>query len=476
MIYLRIKTQELYGYTNNVYRKSTKEFQTSVERLSTGIRINRAADDNAGLQVSTRLKTKVNTLEVAKSNIDQATNLLKTADGGLSSIADIIMQIKELTIRAQNDTYTPEQKAFIQTNVNELVDEIARISSGTRYNGMELLNKDSGISLAASVTNPLAPSLISFPNASFIPTSGTQARTYDMLVQVDGINQSWPSNPVIRLFDTQKGYLAFHSSNKEIMLRTDSGFVYTGVYLPMGEKVRVSLTYENSNASLYINGEKRGTYIAPSLTSQTTFNIGDTFNPYREGVIGTFYEASYYLKALTDQEILNNYQGRNTSNAVGSWQFNEDNGTLIKDTSGNGNDGKLVGNTTRVIGSFRVNTGGYATDSRTIPLSSVTIDDLKLTNLDITNSNSFKVLDNALERVNNYRVDIGTELNRLGYNLSNTQTSITKQSTTLQRIADTDVTEASSNLIKAQIQVQSAMNVLIKEKEHYQSSLQLLQS
>ena len=112
----------------------------SLEKLSSGMRINRAADDAAGLAISEKMRTQIRGLEQAQRNAQDGISLIQTAEGALSETHSILQRMRELAIQAANDTYTSTDRQYIQAEIDQLTAEIDRISSSTQFNGKNLLD------------------------------------------------------------------------------------------------------------------------------------------------------------------------------------------------------------------------------------------------------------------------------------------------------------------------------------------------
>ncbi|HEX3019165.1 MAG TPA: flagellin [Chitinispirillaceae bacterium] len=128
--------------TGNSLRQADRSVQKSLERLSTGMRINRAADDAAGLSVSEQLRTQVRGLNMGARNIQDGIALLNIAEGALIEVESMLQRMRELSIQSANDTLTSVERGYIQIEVGELQVEIDRIVGGTQYNSQTLLNGD----------------------------------------------------------------------------------------------------------------------------------------------------------------------------------------------------------------------------------------------------------------------------------------------------------------------------------------------
>ncbi len=124
----------------NQLSKNENATQKSLQKLSSGLRINTAADDAAGLAISEKMKAQINGLDQAKRNSQDGTSLIQTAEGALSETTSILQRMRELAVQAGNGTSTPEDINQINTELNQLSSEIDRIANTTQFNTMNLLD------------------------------------------------------------------------------------------------------------------------------------------------------------------------------------------------------------------------------------------------------------------------------------------------------------------------------------------------
>lgn len=111
----------------------------SIEKLSSGLRINKAGDDASGLAVSEKMRSQIRGLQQASRNALDGVSLIQTTEGYLQETSDILQRIRELAIQASNGIYSSEDRMQIQVEISQLVDEIDRIASHAQFNGMNLL-------------------------------------------------------------------------------------------------------------------------------------------------------------------------------------------------------------------------------------------------------------------------------------------------------------------------------------------------
>lgn len=110
-----------------------------IEKLSSGLRINRAGDDASGLAVSEKMRSQIRGLRQAEKNAENGVSFIQTTEGFLQETQDVLQRIRELAVQASNGIYTPEDRMQIQVEVSQLIDEIDRVASHGQFNGMTLL-------------------------------------------------------------------------------------------------------------------------------------------------------------------------------------------------------------------------------------------------------------------------------------------------------------------------------------------------
>jgi flagellin len=118
---------------------NTRDVQGNIEKLSSGLRINRAGDDASGLAVSEKMRSQIRGLNQASENAMNGISFIQTTEGYLQESQDILQRMRELAIQSANGIYTSEDRMQIQVEISQLVDEIDRIASHAQFNGMNLL-------------------------------------------------------------------------------------------------------------------------------------------------------------------------------------------------------------------------------------------------------------------------------------------------------------------------------------------------
>ena len=141
---LRIRTNVGSLQAQRQLGLSTDASKESIEKLSSGFRINKAADDAAGLAISETLKAKVRSLGQARRNASDGVSMVQVAEGSMNEISSILIRLRELSTQAASDTIGNMERAFTNREYTQLVDEIDRISNSTEFNGTKLLKGSDG--------------------------------------------------------------------------------------------------------------------------------------------------------------------------------------------------------------------------------------------------------------------------------------------------------------------------------------------
>ena len=125
---------------NNSLKMNDNKLSAALERLSSGYKINNAKDDAAGLAIARRMNAQIKGLSVAEQDAKDGVSVVEIADGALAEVHDMLQRMNELAIKASNGTVSDDDRETIQSEVNQLKDEITRIGETTEYNGRKLFD------------------------------------------------------------------------------------------------------------------------------------------------------------------------------------------------------------------------------------------------------------------------------------------------------------------------------------------------
>ena len=138
MVAINTNIASLLAQNNS--RIVNNELEKAMERLSSGLRINSAGDDAAGLAIASRMEAQVRGLQMAIKNANDGISLTQVAEGAMDEISNILHRMRELTIQSANDSNSAEERSFLQAEVEQLADEISRIAQTTQFNGVNVLD------------------------------------------------------------------------------------------------------------------------------------------------------------------------------------------------------------------------------------------------------------------------------------------------------------------------------------------------
>ncbi len=137
---LRINTNVASVFSQKHLSRSAARLQGNFERLSSGLRINKAADDAAGMAVSEKMRAHLRSMKQAMRNTNDGVSMVQTAEGGLNEIGNILSRMRELAVEAASEVLQTTERAFLATEFTALVSEVDRIAAATEFNGLKLAN------------------------------------------------------------------------------------------------------------------------------------------------------------------------------------------------------------------------------------------------------------------------------------------------------------------------------------------------
>jgi len=172
---LRINTNVSSLNTQRHLANTSSNFRKSMEKLSSGLRINRAGDDAAGLAISEGLKADIRSLDQASRNAADGISLVQTGEGALDEVSNILLRMKELAEQSMNGTLSDTDRGFLDSEYTALSSEIDRIAAGTEFNGVALLDGnldvDIQVGIGTTANDQVAVALSTNMNASGIGLS-----------------------------------------------------------------------------------------------------------------------------------------------------------------------------------------------------------------------------------------------------------------------------------------------------------------
>ena len=263
---MRINTNVMALNAQNMLSKNQNGVEKSVGRLSSGLRINGASDDAAGLAISEKMRSQVRGLNKAQDNAQDGISLLQTAEGALQQTTDILQRMRELVIKAQNTgVLTEEDKTSITNELSTLRDEIDRIGSSTTFNGKKLLNGDMGVKLQSKDLTNVVSADVSNANAKTEYTF-----SYELAKQK--IKAEWKEGTETKVAYSDKAYESANAS-----VSGSVNFKDAGIVLDFGEgsfTVTNALSGSKLETAAASEGDKANFKIGANTYSQDTLSVG----------------------------------------------------------------------------------------------------------------------------------------------------------------------------------------------------------
>ncbi|SDS98788.1 flagellin [Paenibacillaceae bacterium GAS479] len=209
--------------THRQLNVNTGNTNKAIEKLSSGLRINRAGDDAAGLAISEKMRGQIRGLDMASKNAQDGISLIQTAEGALSETHSILQRMRELAVQAGNDTNNDTDRAELQKEVVQLKSEIDRISTDTEFNTKKLLNGSLGGAVDQSAT---ASSVLAKTGVADVSTSGAKAGTYTIAATAGKLTMSFTdaSGTKTQTIDNAAGAQELNFSNFGITIKTNAGY------------------------------------------------------------------------------------------------------------------------------------------------------------------------------------------------------------------------------------------------------------
>lgn len=389
----------------------------NLEKLASGYKINRAADDAAGLAISQKMRAQITGLERAADNAQDGISLVQTAEGALNEVHAMLDRMVELATQAANGTYTTNDRQNLQSELDALKDEVDRIATETNFNGIKLLD---GTTAYASVTNDTIGT--SKVKIAISDQTAVPAATY-----------------------------TFNFGNIIVDSNPD-----TGMYVTEDEGICVQL-FTDGVFTVTLNNTTGTTYTPEEITAAV-----------RAAVLADQTEAQPQNKLFTEEEakVISSFKmsGDDIAVPVG-YTFNHPATSFAANRDG--------------AGALRLQIGDTASQNISVSIEDMGTDSLGIDEIEITSeqeaSAAIDLIKNAVDSVSDQRAELGAIQNRLEYTINNLTSTTENLTSSESRIRDTDMAKEMMKYTKNNILAQAAQSMLAQANQQPQQVLQLLQ-
>ena len=453
--------------SNRMLGVTTKTQAKSTEKLSSGYKINRAADDAAGLSISEKMRKQIRGLTQASNNAQDGISTVQTAEGALNEVQDMLQRMNELAVKAANGTMSENDRTYIQNEVDQLTTEIDRVAETTKFNETYLLKGDKNAeakniyaygnftNTAAAVTNPDVAGASTAAKMTVAITAPTTAEQADL------------QNEVLKaLKDT--GATATVAKGA-----TTATFTLTGY------------TVKN-DGTIEKNGVSSGVKITnnETITADNAKDRSDTFKITSIDKAAVSGPAQYYDKdgnKIAANALSNYVTGDNGAITV-------INGKTLYDATGNVQTldaNAITSQDDALVGALKLtlHVGADATTNNQISVSldamsakGLGVNGLKVDGADDTNAlNAIDTVKEAIQKVSTQRSALGAVQNRLEHTISNLDNVVENTTSAESAIRDTDMATEMVKYSNNNILAQAGQAMLAQSNQANQGVLSLLQ-
>ncbi len=456
---------------------SGSSLQTSMQRLSSGMRINSAKDDAAGLQISNRLTSQINGLGVAQRNANDGISMAQTAEGAMQESTNILQRMRDLALQSANGSNSSSDREALQKEVAQLQTELTRIADTTSFGDTQLLDGSFGsksFQVGANANETINVSLKSIKASDIGSNQKTLAgATGDALglgaakaaAATSGANAVTAANAAISINGTAVAGIANGDSAADFEKNINAISATTGV--KADAKTEATLSAVATGAiSFSLNGTTVSASTADAndlveLTDAINAVTGDTgIQAKNEGSTITLTDQSGKDIAIQDVTANVSVKGSSQTAAIALAAGTTDS-TAVAGTV------KLTSNESFALTAGGAEIGGTGNSA----LSKVSSVDLGTAQ---GAQDALAVIDGALGQIDSQRADLGAVQNRFNHTISNLANIRENVSASRSRIQDTDFAVETANMTKNQILQQAGTSILAQSNQLPQAALSLI--
>ena len=428
-----MNANRMLGVTTNGQSKST-------EKLSSGYRINRAADDAAGLSISEKMRKQIRGLSQASTNAQDGISCVQTAEGALTEVHSMLQRMNELAVKAGNGTMSEDDRQNVQDEIDQLVDEIDRVSETTKFNETYLLKGD-------NTSNGNTKSL----------------KTGAEIGQIDGLTVKAKADAKYTDNDSVKiGKVVVESSDDSVVTVDKDNItdVAGNIAKITTDGTEVVVTKNDGNTDTYAT-------VADFKTAYAGLGIAGAG-------AATISKALDTATANTSDTVTGTYTGNLNSYKVGD-------DVNVKLAVGASGETALSNGSKALLLSFQVGADTTSENKISVTMDSMSaksigVDGIKVTGSDSTNADkAVDTISDAIKQVSKQRSALGAVQNRLEHTISNLDNVVENTTSAESRIRDTDMAEEMVSYSKNNILMQAGQSMLAQANQQNQGVLSLLQ-
>ncbi len=428
-----MNANRMLGVTSGLQAKST-------EKLSSGYKINRAADDAAGLSISEKMRKQIRGLSQASDNAEDGISCVQTAEGALTEVHSMLQRMNELAVKAGNGTMSEDDRQNVQDEIDQLVDEIDRVSETTKFNETYLLKGD-------DTSNGNTKSL----------EANAEIGQIDGLTVTAKADKTYTDNDDVKI-----GKVIVKSSDTNVVtVDADQLTEAAGNIAKITtDGTEVVVTKNDGKTDTYATVDKfKAAYAGLDIAGAGAVTISKTLDT---------------ATANTDDTVTGTYTGNLNSYKVGD-------SVNVKLAVGASGETALSNGSKALLLSFQVGADTTSENKISVTMDSMSaksigVDGIKVTGSDSTNADkAVDTISDAIKKVSKQRSALGAVQNRLEHTISNLDNVVENTTSAESRIRDTDMAEEMVSYSKNNILMQAGQSMLAQANQQNQGVLSLLQ-
>ena len=476
--------------SNRMLGITTKSQAKSTEKLSSGYKINRAADDAAGLSISEKMRKQIRGLTQASSNAQDGISAVQTAEGALNEVQDMLQRMNELAVKAANGTQSEDDRSYIQNEIDQLTTEIDRVAETTKFNETYLLKGDQDNEKAytysyATATGKAATATMS----TTASTKGSKITTMTFKTTASADEQ----NEVAKLIRDQGINVQYSSKDS-----ATTGKVVNSATVSLNgtDKYTVTNTKDNDYSIKDAKGNEIATFTlenanlgekdkADAITPGTeTFTASKATAGYKDGDTVKYYDKDG--NGIPENALSKYFSS--TTNAAGTVSSTvKADAPLVYDALGNKIDAAVADISAKqdLTGALTLtlHVGADATSNNQISVNldamsakGLGVNGLKVDGTDDTNAKgSIETIKEAIQKVSTQRSALGAVQNRLEHTINNLDNVVENTTSAESQIRDTDMATEMVKYSNNNILAQAGQAMLAQSNQSNQGVLSLLQ-
>ena len=479
-----MNANRMLGITTGAQAKST-------EKLSSGYRINRAADDAAGLSISEKMRRQIRGLDQASTNADDGVSAVQTAEGALNEVQDMLQRMNELAIQAANGTNSEKDRSYIQSEIDQLVTEIDRVAETTKFNETYLLKGDGVggkyVDLGETVDDNAGGTdgiQISGDDQTD-PADTTVTYSVDRDVAFDvSAKTDFSSDSELTLTVAGSSYALKDYSDIEDLaaaISSNSNVNSVDITYANGEEAEITADTAGNN-SFSLTHMNKSTTVSGDVTFKVASSYTGDSTADNEITIGDVV-IKFTLATKLDDEGNRVYDEETTNQSIASaltaenYTFTEQDGVFsVKLAS------KMTVNAAAVVDNLEFNLHVGADSSKTnkigVSIASMSADGLGVSGIKVTSeknaTDAIDVIAEAIQKVSKQRSDLGAVQNRLEHTINNLDNVVENTTAAESRIRDTDMAKEMVKYSNLNILGQAGQSMLAQANQANQGVLSLL--